>query len=179
MAAPVSPTPRPSQLGLNLRLSCGTWTLSFDATPVERVLLLDEAPGAPTGATGSALLGPLQLGNRIYAAFDLGALLEQPTTPAAWILLGLRRGPQRLPLALRTGSVQRVTHQLDVTCPLPAGITRKRPGVLRRGFVLRDARGPAVGFELDLTRLLTGSELDAAFAALADLPSSRHPVNAT
>jgi hypothetical protein len=161
---------RGEQLGLSLAVTCAEWTLAIDATPIERILMLDEVRTATPILVpeGTIALGVVHVGGRGYAAFDLAALLGKHTAPSAWVLLSVRHQGRRVPIALRTGAVRRVDQHGDLTMlPLPAGLTPARPGVFGRGFVRRDAQGPSVGLELCLDRLFSVAELDAAVTALA------------
>jgi hypothetical protein len=152
-----------SDAGLWLYVRCDEHLFAIAAEPIERALLVDEAPppqlalGVPTGC-----LGLLEAHGARYVAWDLGQLLGLAPSRRAWILLHVPHvdGPQAL--ALRTDDCLHVglfPHAEAIA--IATGVIRTRPA-FPRAFPTSAVRAlhgaAAVGFELDLARLWTDDE---------------------
>jgi hypothetical protein len=153
--------------GLRLYVRCHDRLLAIEASSIERVLLVDEAPDVSPPVTFGvsfraplAALGVLALAGTAWAAWDLGLLLGEQPAERAWILS--RVGP--LPLALRTDRCLHVSAAAPSRrMALPAGIFRARPGLVRAAFAASSLRiagleQAPIGLDVDVARLLTPEE---------------------
>jgi hypothetical protein len=151
---------------------CAPWLVAFPIAQVLRVLTGDESVLRPHGA-GGALLGTLEDGGGVRAAWDLRRLLgldggagPGAGSTQAWVLLNLP-----VPLALRTGACLSVL-PAPPTAAIPAVLARQALGL--RLFVrpalplpaaLQDGLGPA-GLALDVPRLFSATDLARARHAI-------------
>lgn len=101
-----------------------------------------------------------------HAAWDLGALLEEPALSGAWLLMRVPHRGRFVPMALRTGECFAVA-PAPKAVSLPARALRRREKALGRAFTV--ASGDGCGLVLELAHLWTNLELDASERALKEL----------
>jgi hypothetical protein len=146
--------------------ACHGLVCALPAKWVERLVLPAEV--AAVAATTAAPL--VLVGERQYAAWNLGTLLELPPLADAWALLRVPHGGHDLPIALSMGTCL-VVQRLPKATPLPAGAFRARAGALSGAFATVGVRGrattAALGVWLDPSRLFSDDELAACARALA------------
>jgi hypothetical protein len=175
-------------MGSDLRLfvRCHEHVLAFDAAWIERILLVEEAgvlePPAALGVypqAPRACLGVLTAGDALWAAWDLGRLIGLPSVRVAYLLVRQPHGGRTVRLALRTDRCLHVGRLPGARLlPLPPGLARARPGLVRGAFPmeplkLRQQGETPVGLDLDFARLWEASEIAFAQELLsrADTPA--------
>lgn len=158
---------------LSVFVKCHDATVAIATRWVERLVLAEEGRLLPPRRESPPPQPGVQLaeiGGRIYAAWDLGKMLELPPQDAAWVLLRIPHAGRELPLALRTG-VCLIVQPLHSVVRLPAGLYRSRRLALSGAYPTRSLKGrissALVGLRLDPLSLWTPQELDASAAALA------------
>jgi hypothetical protein len=136
-----------------------------------RLLVPDEAPTE----VRSASLDPREpavvaVDQQLYAAWDLGQLLQLPPLADAWILMRVPHDEGHIPVALRIGTCLSVG-RLTAATPLPAGVFRARQAAFSDVFTVDPNRASGAealfGVCLDPLRLWTTAELESARAALS------------
>lgn len=154
-------------------VDCRDVVLGLSARYVERLVLAAEAraltPREPAGATGRKSRPLVEVGGKVYVAWDLASMLGLQPTTRSWLLLRVPYGSEVLPLALRTG-VCLAVRELGALTPLPSAMFTLRSPALTRAFALDQVaprHGRSVGLFIDLPRLWAEGELAASAAALS------------
>lgn len=152
-------------------VDCRDVVLGLSARYVERLVLAAEArtltPREPAGARKSRPL--VEVGGKVYVAWDLASMLGLQPTTRSWLLLRVPYGNDVLPLALRTGICLAV-RELGALTPLPSAMFTLRSPALTRAFAVDKVaprHGRSVGIFVDVPRLWAEGELAASAAALA------------
>jgi hypothetical protein len=156
---------------LGVFVECREVVLGLAARWVERLVLPDVVVKGPEPASAGKRRRPVvSVGERRYAAWDLGSMLGLSPVARAWLLLRVPHAGGELPIALRTGACL-VVRELGGLTALPAGMFTLRAHALGRAFAVErvaPGRGRSVGLYLDVPRLWAESELAASAAALAE-----------
>jgi hypothetical protein len=172
-APPPAPVAHPA-LDLRLFVRCHAHLLAFDASWIERILLVEEAPPIvppPTLGFGFGLpracLGVLSVSGRSWAAWDLGLLLGLAPVRAAYLLLRSPHDSGARRLALRSDRCLHVGPPAAQVLDLPPGLGRARPGVVSGAFPvdflkLGKKDSLPVGLHVSLARLWDDDELAMA-----------------
>lgn len=149
-----------AQSELCLVVACHTFVAAIPVRFVTRLVLNEDVTPAPVG--GPALV---QSAGEPFVAANLGTLLDLPPLREAWVMLQVPYAQGAVPLALRTGACL-VVRDVRVEAPLPSGLFKARGEAMRGAFVADASRGfnggALYGLLLDVTKLWTRAELDAA-----------------
>jgi hypothetical protein len=151
-------------------LSCHHLVCAIPTRWIDRLVQPEEvATIAPAAAPADASAPRLVLvGERRFAAWNLGTLLGLAPLDTAWVLLRFPHRGDELAIALHTGACL-VVQPLTPGIGLPAGVFSARAGavasaVTTAAFKVRVEA--EVALWLEPAKLWTGDELDAAAAAL-------------
>jgi hypothetical protein len=134
-----------------------------------------ESPQAASGLAGAvagqaAVPDVVRVGERCFAAWDLGVLFGLGPVSGAWVLLSLMHEGAEVLLALRTGPCFAV-QTLRNLMKLPGEIFQERRGALTDGFataaIKKSRLDTNVGVLIDPRGLWSRQELQMSAAVLA------------
>jgi hypothetical protein len=151
-------------------VSCHSFGVAIPTRTVAR-LFLPEQVTAGELAGDAALLGTIEAGERVCAAWDLGRLLGLSPLASSWVVLDVADEQGTLPVALRAGPCAMVA-EVGHEAPLPARIFERRGEAFPSAFA-RTTRGDALpaqlglfGLWLEPARLFTREERAASRSAI-------------
>lgn len=151
-------------------VSCHSFGVAIPTRTVARLFLPEQV--AAKELNGDApLLGSIEAGGRVCAAWDLGRILGLPALASSWVVLDVPDDHGALPVALRAGPCAMVT-EVRHDAPLPPRIFERRGEAFPSAFATT-ARGDALpaqlglfGLWLDPARLFTREERAASRSAI-------------
>jgi len=149
-------------------LACHQLVCVLPARWIERLVMPDEVASiAPVSAEAHA--PPLVLvGEKHFAAWNLGVLLGLAPLDAAWVLLRVPHKGATLPIALHTGACL-VVQPLAPGVSFPAGAFRARPGAVVSALptsAIKSRLAVDLALCLDPAHLWGEDELDLAARVL-------------
>jgi len=146
-------------------VACHTFVSAIPVRFVTRLVLVSDVSDAADAGPGL-----VRSGGELFVRADLGTLLELPPLASAYAVLHVPHAGGVVPIALSTGTCL-VVREVAVEAPLPQGLFKARADAVRGAFVADSSRGFAggvlYGLVLDLPKLWTPTELDAAARLLA------------
>ena len=166
-AANSPPGGRADDAELCVVVACHAFPCALPARRVVRLLLPDEVPDAADGVIRAV--------DGVFAAWNLGELLQLGPLGDAWVLLHVPHRGATVPIALQTGVCLSV-QPLATRFPLPPGLFHARPAALWAAFLAHEVRaGQAglVGLHFDPARAWTAAELDQSASAVTSTTPAR------
>ncbi len=175
---PVSP--KKNRVENVVLVGCNPHVIAISTCHVERLVLASEAPQPEL--VGNSPIPIIKIGKKVYAAWDLGELLELEPQKETWVLLQNTGLTSFSSVALRTGPCLAIRN-LSRTWNMPK-ILRSRSAALGRAFLVSDVLAlpdkAVIGYYLDISALWSVAEIEASAAALAEAKarqeSSKHGV---
>jgi hypothetical protein len=154
-------------------VGCHGLVCTLPVRHVDRLALREEVEPlrpAPGKRRESAAQQLVVAAGQVYAAWNLGTMLELPPLSVAWVLLRVPSPAGPVAIALRTGPCLMV-QLAPPAVPLPPRVVRARPGAVSGAFATATLPGKRldglVGLTLDPERLWSEAELQASRAAIA------------
>ncbi len=136
------------------------------AVPVSSIVRMALADEVKIEAVGDRMV--VTSGDTAYCAWDLGTLFDQPPVDSAWIFAEVPTKDGPLPIALRSGACLMVGG-VELAREFPDGFLHGRGRAVTGAFAVPErlaGERASVGWMVDLTRLLTQSEIAQATGVL-------------
>jgi hypothetical protein len=169
----LGPGAEPQAAALVVVVACHGVVCTLPVGCVDRLVRRDEVeafrPTAGKGPAGGSRQQLVTASGDIYAAWNLGTMLELPPLSAAWVLMQVPSPEGPVAMALRTGACLMV-QSAPPSVPVPPGIFRARSAAMTGAFPTTSLRGKQlealVGICLDPLQLWSAAELESSRLAV-------------